>query len=46
MMAGPRSGEDIRYFYSRINPDGTVRWASYHSATADVNRNRPRASHR
>lgn len=34
MMPGPRTGEDICYFYSRLNPDRSVRWVSYHS-TAD-----------
>jgi hypothetical protein len=33
MMAGPRTGEDICYFYSRISPEGSVRWISYHSAS-------------
>lgn len=31
VMPGPKTGEDACYFYSRIEPNGAVRWISYHS---------------
>lgn len=34
VMPGPKTGEDTCYFYNRVEPNGEVRWVSYHS-TAD-----------
>ncbi len=31
VMPGPKTGEDTCYFYSRIEPNGAVRWISYYS---------------
>jgi hypothetical protein len=30
MMAGQKTREEACYFYNRIQPDGNVRWISYH----------------
>jgi hypothetical protein len=30
VLAGPKTGEDACYFYSRLRPNGSVRWISYH----------------